>query len=78
MATARDSLLILVINIQADIARLLLPSNHPVPSITALSDDLKRILAVLALSAESELVLWLSIWDLVDAEPFVRRSQQAW
>ena len=33
---------------------------------------------VLALAGESELVLWLSVWDLVDAEPLIGGSQEAW
>lgn len=33
---------------------------------------------VLALAGESELVLWLSVWDLVDAEPLIGRSQKTW
>lgn len=33
---------------------------------------------VLALASESELVLWLSIWDLVDAEPLIGCSQKTW
>ena len=33
---------------------------------------------VLALAGESELVLWLSVWDLVDAEPLIGRSQETW
>ena len=35
-------------------------------------------LLVLALAGERELVLWLSIWDLVDAEPLIGRSQETW
>ena len=66
------------VHLQANIARLLLPSDHPLPGITAFSDHLKRVFPVLALAAESKLVLRLSIWNLVDAEPLVRRSQQAW
>lgn len=66
------------VHLQANITRLLLPGDHPLPGITAFSDHLKRVFPVLALAAESELVLRLPIWDLVNAEPLVRRSQQAW
>jgi hypothetical protein len=76
--TTRYFLLALVVHLQVDVTRLLLPGDQPLPSITALPDDLQRILAVLALAAESKLILRLSIWDLVGAEPFIRRSHQAW
>lgn len=35
-------------------------------------------LLVLALSSESKLVLWLSIWDFVDSEPLICSSQETW
>lgn len=35
-------------------------------------------LLILALARERELVLWLAIWDFVDAEPLIRSPQQAW
>ena len=35
------------------------------------------LLFVLALAGESELILWLSIGNLVDAEPLVGRSEKA-
>jgi hypothetical protein len=76
--TTRYFLLALVVHLQVDVTRLLLSGDQPLPSITALPDDLQRILAVFALATESKLILWLSIWDLVGAEPFVLRSQQAW
>ena len=34
-------------------------------------------LLILALSSESELVLWLSVWDFVDSEPLIGGSQEA-
>ena len=37
-----------------------------------------NILLVLALSSESKLVLWLSIWDFVDTEPFISSPQKTW
>ena len=41
-------------------------------------NDLLSIFAVLALAAESELVLWLSVWDLVDSEPLVGGTEKTW
>ena len=38
----------------------------------------KCLRLVLALAGESELVLWLSIWNLVNAEPLIGRSQETW
>ena len=61
---------------QVNITTLLLARNETFPSITAFADDLLGILLVLAFSTESELVLRLSIWDLVDTEPFVGRTEQ--
>jgi len=55
---------------------LLLAGNQALPSITAFSDDFLSVLLVLAFSAEGELVLWLSIWDLVDTEPLVGGSEK--
>lgn len=37
---------------------------------------MSSLLLVLALSSESELVLRLSVWDLVDSEPLIGSSQQ--
>jgi hypothetical protein len=34
------------------------------------------ILLILTLSSESKLVFWLSVWDLVDSEPFICSSQE--
>lgn len=34
------------------------------------------VLLVLAFARESKLILWLSVWDLVDTEPFVGCPQQ--
>lgn len=57
---------------------MLLAGNQTLPSITAFSDDFLGVLLVLALSAESELVLWLSVWDLIDTEPLVCGSEKTW
>lgn len=62
---------------QIDIPSLRLPRNQPLPCIAALPDHFQSILAVLALAAERELVLGLSIGDLVDTKPLVRRTEQA-
>jgi len=44
----------------------------------SLPDNIVGILLVLALSRESELVLRLSIWDLIDTEPLVGGPEKAW
>lgn len=62
---------------QAEITALLLARDETFPGITALADDLFSILLVLAFTTEGELVFGLSIWDLVDTEPFVGSSQEA-
>lgn len=61
---------------QAEITTLLLASDQAFPGITAFSDDFLCVFLVLAFSAEGELVLWLSVWDLVDTEPFISGSEQ--
>lgn len=61
---------------ETEITTVLFASNQTFPGITAFSDDLFSILFVLALSAEGKLVFWLSIWDLVDTEPFVGGSEK--
>ena len=40
--------------------------------------DLLCIFAILALAAERELVLWLSVWDLVDSEPLIGGTEETW
>lgn len=49
-----------------------------VPSLSTLGNNLVGVLLVLALTGEGELVLWLSVRDFVDSEPFVGGSQQTW
>lgn len=61
---------------QTDIASLSLALDESFPSVTALSDNVFSVFLVLALAAEGELVLWLSVWDLVDSEPFVGSSEK--
>ena len=68
----------LVCNIgQVNVTALLLASDQSFPGVAALTDDLLGILLVLAFTAESELVLWLSVWDLVDTEPLVGGTEKA-
>ncbi|KAH3663826.1 hypothetical protein OGAPHI_005229 [Ogataea philodendri] len=55
-----------------------LASNQFLPGSTALSNDLLGVLLVLALTRECKLVLWLSVRNLVDSEPLVGGSEQAW
>ncbi len=43
-------------------------------SILFLFFPLIHSLLVLALACESKLVLWLSVWDLVDSEPLIGSS----
>ena len=40
--------------------------------------DLSSVLLVLSFTGESELVLWLAVWDLVDSEPFVGGTEKTW
>lgn len=61
---------------QVDITTLLLSSHQAFPSIAAFADNLLGVFLVLAFTAEGELVLRLAIWDLVDTEPFVGRSEK--
>ncbi len=61
---------------QADVAPLLLAGDESFPSIAAFADDLFGVFLVLAFTAESKLVLGLAIWDLVDTEPLVGRSEK--
>lgn len=58
-------------NVQADVASVALARDELVPGLGAFLDDLLGVLLVLALAGEGELVLGLSVGDLVDAEPLV-------
>lgn len=53
-----------------------LASGKLLPSLGALADDVHGVLLVLALAREGKLVLRLAIWNLVDAEPLVRGTEQ--
>lgn len=59
-----------------NVSSLRLARDQLLPCITAFADDLGSVLLVLALSAERKLVLRLTIWDLVDAEPFVGGAKE--
>ena len=43
-----------------------------------LPDDFRSVFLVLAFTRECKLVLRLSIWDLVDAEPLICGPEEAW
>jgi hypothetical protein len=58
-------------NVQADVATVALARDELLPGLGALLDNLLSVLLVLALAGEGELVLGLSVGDLVDAEPLV-------
>jgi hypothetical protein len=62
---------------QRHTARRSLASDQALPCIAALVDDFLSVLLVLAFTTEGELVLGLSIWDLVDAEPLIGGTEQA-
>ena len=64
-------------DIQANFTRGGLAGDELLPGIGALADDILGVLAVLALAGEGELVLGLSVGDLVDAEPLVGGAQEA-
>jgi hypothetical protein len=53
-----------------------LASNELLPRFGAFAHDLHRVLLVLALAGEGELVLRLAVRDLVDAEPLIRRAEE--
>lgn len=63
---------------EVDLALWCLARNELLPSLSAFPHDVHSILAVLALAGESELVLWLAVWDLVDAEPLVGGTEETW
>ena len=61
-------------DLQIDVTGSLLARDQSLPRVAAFADYLHSVLLVLALTAEGELVLWLSVWNFVNAEPFVSRS----
>jgi hypothetical protein len=54
-----------------------LSGNQLLPGLSALTDNIHGVLAVLALSRESELVLRLSVRDLVDTEPLIGGTKKS-
>ena len=54
-----------------------LAGHQAAPGLVALMDDLGRILLVLRLAGEREVVLGLAVGDLVDPEPLVRCADEA-
>lgn len=65
-------------NSQRNLALVGLASDELLPGLGALPDDIHGVLLVLALAGEGKLVLWLSVWDLVDAEPLVGGAEETW
>lgn len=65
-------------NSQGNVTLGALASDELLPRLGALSDNVHGVLLVLALAAESELVLGLSVGDLVDAEPLIGGTEKAW
>lgn len=63
-------------HIRRDTAGSSLASDEAVPSLGALVDDVHGVLLVLALASEGELVLGLSVGDLVDTEPLVGGTEE--
>lgn len=64
-------------NVQVDVTLGGLAGDELLPRLGALTDDVHGVLLVLALAGEGELVLGLSVGDLVDAEPLVGGAQKA-
>ena len=62
--------------LQVNVTWSLFTYDQSLPSITAVSDNFQCIYLVLAFTTEGKLILWLSIWNLVDSEPLVRRFKQ--
>jgi hypothetical protein len=54
-----------------------LAGDEPLPGFCTLMDHVHGVLLVLALAGEGELVLWLSVGDLVNTEPLVGGTQEA-
>jgi len=48
-----------------------LAGNESLPSLCTLTYNVSGVLLVLAFTSEGELVLWLSVWNLVDTEPLI-------
>jgi len=52
-----------------------LSGDKSIPSFRTFTDNVHSVFLVLALSRESKLVLRLSIWNLIDAEPLISSTQ---
>lgn len=63
-------------NIQANVTLGGLSGDELLPSISALTDNVQSVLLVLALAGEGELVLGLSVRDLVNTEPLVGGTEE--
>lgn len=63
-------------HIRGDTAGSSLAGNEAVPSLGALVDDVHGVLLVLALASKGELVLGLSVGNLVDTEPLVGGTEE--
>lgn len=63
-------------NSQVDFTLWSLARDELLPRLGALANNLHGVFPVLALAGEGELVLWLSVWDLVDAEPLIGRAEE--
>jgi len=64
-------------HVRRDTAGWGLAGDQPLPGLGTLVDDVHGVLLVLALAGEGELVLGLSVGDLVDTEPLVGGTQEA-
>lgn len=63
---------------QVNLATRRLTLDKLLPRLAALGNDLLGVLLVLAFTREGELVLRLPVGNLVDSEPLVSGTQQAW
>lgn len=63
---------------QVNLATRRLTLDKLIPRLAALGNDLLGVLLVLAFTREGELILRLPVGDLVDSEPLVSGTQQAW
>ena len=52
--------------------------DEVLPGFVGFKNNIGGVLLVLSFTGESELVLWLAVWDLVDSEPFVGGTEKTW
>ena len=62
---------------QTNIPWLGLARDQPLPRLSAFPHNIHSVLPILAFPTEGELILRLPVRDLIDAEPLVRRAEQA-